>query len=217
MKKVLALLLAMGMTASLVGCGGSGTENSSSSPRTEETSLSTEMTTVQVTEEVSSSSIEMTADDTGEGEKTLTSVLFDVTIPEGLIYEVYSCAFADETNGSIEIKFGKESTLEGRISVSTQGMVKSFDEAVQRCIDLRNLDTYENGKSEIGEDVTIGDTTYKEVKMSTEWDQETVLATYYKTDAGEDAAVDITLADDKGLTFDDPLVKSLVESIVYKK
>lgn len=115
MKKVLALLLAMGMTASLVGCGGSGTENSSSSPRTEETSLSTEMTTVQVTEEVSSSSIEMTADDTGEGEKTLTSVLFDVTIPEGLIYEVYSCAFADETNGSIEIKFGKESTLEGRI------------------------------------------------------------------------------------------------------
>lgn len=216
MKKVLALLLALGITASLVGCGGSGTENSSSSTQTEETVSATELTTEQVTE-VTSSSIEMTADDTGEGEKTLTSVLFDVTIPEGLIYEVYSCAFADDTNGSIEIKFGKESTLEGRISVSTQGMVESFDEAVQRCIDLRNLDTYEDGKSEIGEDVTIGDTTYKEVKISTEWDKETILATYYKTAGGEDAAVDITLSDDDGLTFDDPLVKSLVESIVYKK
>ena len=170
MKKVLALLLALGMTASLVGCGGSGTENSSSSTQTEETVSATELTTETATEqvtEVTSSTIEMTADDTGEGEKTLTSVLFDVTIPEGLIYEVYSCAFADDTNGSIEIKFGKESTLEGRISVSTQGMVESFDEAVQRCIDLRNLDTYEDGKSEIGEDVTIGDTTYKEVKIST--------------------------------------------------
>ncbi len=216
MKKILALLLAVGMTASLVGCGGSKTENSSSSSQTEESIVTTEATTEPTTEE-SASSIEMTADDTGEGEKTLTSVLFDVTIPEGLIYEVYSCAFADETNGSIEIKFGKESVLEGRISVSTQGMVESFDEAVQRCIDLRNLDTYENGKSEIGEDVTIGDTTYKEVKISTEWDKETILATYYKTVGGEDAAVDITLSDDDGLTFDDPLVKSLIESIVYKK
>lgn len=217
MKKVLALLLTIGMTVSLVGCGGSETENNSSSSQTDESTLSAEMTTEEVTEVELSSSIEMKADDTGEGEKTLTSILFDVTIPEGLIYEVYSFGFADETNGSIEIKFGKESVLEGSISISTQGMVESFDEAVQRCIDLRNLDTYENGKSEIGEDVTIGDTTYKEVKISTEWDKETILATYYKTAGGEDAAVDITLSDDDGLTFDDPLVKSLVESIVYKK
>lgn len=214
MKKVLVLLLAMVMTASFVGCGGESSENdATSAPKAKKV---TEVATVATTES-SATSVEMEYGDTGEGEKTLTSILFDVTIPEGFIYEVYDFGFADDTNGSIEIKFGKESTLEGSVTVTTQGMVESLDETVQRCIDLRNLDTYEEGKSEIGEDVTIGDTTYKEVKISTEWDQETVLVTYYKTDAGEDAAVEITLADDKGLTFDDPLVKALVESIVYKK
>lgn len=211
MKKVLALLMAMTITISLVGCGGESSENdATSAPKAKEV-------TEVATTETPATSVEMEYGDTGEGEKTLTSILFDVTIPEGFTYEVYSFAFADDTNGSIEIKFGKESLLEGSVRVTTQGMVTSLDDVVQRCIDLRNLDTYEDGKSEIGGDVTIGDTTYKEVKISTEWDQDTVLATYYKTDAGEDAAVEITLADDKGLTFDDQLVKELVESIVYKK
>ncbi len=214
MKKVLVLLMAMTMTASLVGCGGGNTDdNSSSTPKTEATTVvSAEETTV-----AEDTVTEMELGDSGDGEKALSCMFFDVTIPEGLKYEIYDLGFASETSGSVEVKFGKSSTIEGAIKFTTQRMDSNLEDAVDYTIELRNLDTYEEGKYEIKDDVTIGDTTYREVKISTEWDKETIYVAYYKTDAGEDAVVEIVLSDDDGMTLDDPLVKSLVESIVYKK
>jgi hypothetical protein len=114
------------------------------------------------------------------------------------------------------LNFGKTSALDGSIVVSTQRMTPSLDECVTRCIELRNLDTYKEGKSEVVGDVTFGDTTYKEVKISNEWGSDTNYVTYFKTAAGLDGYVEITVKD-KYLSPDDELVKELINSIVYKK
>ncbi len=215
MKKVLVLLMAMTMTAALVGCDGGNTDdNSSSTPKTEATTVASAEEETTVAEDTVT---EMELGDSGEGEKKLSCMFFDITIPEGLLYEVYDLGFASETSGSVEVKFGKSSTIEGAIRFSTQRMQSNLEDVVDYTIELRNLDTYEEGKYEIKDDVTIGDTTYREVKISTEWDNETIYVAYYKTDAGEDAAVEIILSDDDGMTLDDPLVKELINSIVYKK
>ena len=97
-------------------------------------------------------------------------------------------------------------------------MISSLDDAIEECIRVRNLDTYKEGKSEIGEEVTQGDTTYKEVKMSHENGAETCLVSYYKRADGKDVYVEIRAKEtalDK-LTIDDPLVQKLAESAVYK-
>jgi hypothetical protein len=219
MKKVLVLLMALTMTASLVGCGGGSDTDETSAPKTEATTVASaeEGTTVEETTQApASTSTEMAPGVTGDGPQELTSIFFDAKVPEGLKYEVYTHAFADDTNGTIQLNFGKTSALDGSIVVSTQRMTPSLDECVTRCIELRNLDTYKEGKSEVVGDVTFGDTTYKEVKISNEWGSDTNYVTYFKTAAGLDGYVEITVKD-KYLSPDDELVKELINSIVYKK
>ena len=216
MKKILAFTMAMTMIASLAGCGGSENDNDSSSDTEVTTVASGQEATIEETTAPVSTATEMAVGVEGDGPQELTSIFFDVTIPEGIKYEVYSMGFADETNGTIQLDFGKTSTIDGRITVTTQRMTPSLDECVTRCIELRNLDTYEEGKSEVAGDVTFGDTTYKEVKISTEWGSDTNYVTYFKTAAGLDACVEITIKDNY-LSPDDELVKEVINSIVYKK
>lgn len=206
----------MTMTVSLVGCDGSDA-NTDSSTKTEETTVANvEETTVEETTAAPDSSVvEMEAGAENEGPQDLTSKFFDVKVPEGLKYEVYTYAFADDTNGTIQLNFGKTSTIDGSIVVSTQRMTTSLDECVTRCIELRNLDTYKEGKSEVVGDVTFGDTTYKEVKISNEYSSDVNYVTYYKTEAGLDCYVEIKISD-KYLSPDDELVKELINSIQYK-
>lgn len=97
-------------------------------------------------------------------------------------------------------------------------MISSLDDAVNQCIRVRNLDTYKEGKSEIGEEVTYGDTTYKVVNISHENGAETCLVSYYKRADGKDIYVEIRIKqlDLDKLTIDDPLVQDLAKSAVYK-
>ena len=97
-------------------------------------------------------------------------------------------------------------------------MISSLDDAVEECIRVRNLDTYKEGKSEIGEEVTYGDTTYKVVNMSHEHGAETCLVSYYKRADGKDIYVEIKTNQDDNfkLPVDDPLVQELAKSAVYK-
>lgn len=219
MKKVLALLMAFTMALSFASCGGSSDTNkdTNTDSKAEATTVAeVEETTVEETTEAPvAASTEMEVGVKGDGPQALTSVYFDVTVPEGMKYEVYSMGFTDETNGTIQLDFGKTSTIDGQITVSTQRMTPSLDECVTRCIELRNLDTYKEGKSEVVGDVTFGDTTYKEVKISTEWGSDVNYVTYFKTAAGLDGYVEITIKD-KYLSPDDELVKELINSIIYK-
>ncbi len=219
MKKFAAILLALVMTASLAACDGSSEssdtkETTSQSSASETSEVKSEETTVEETTE----SAELQKDDSGEGEKTLDSVFCNVTIPEGLKYNVYFYSHDEDNKGTIQIDFGKSGTIEGRLEVSTTRMISSLDDAVNECIRVRNLDTYKEGKSEIGEEVTYGDTTYKVVNMSHEYGAETCLVSYYKRADGKNIYVEIktTQNDFDKLPIDDPLVQELAKSAVYK-
>lgn len=219
MKKLSVILLALIMSASLAACDGSsessGTKETSAQSSASATSeVKAEETTVEET----TASAELQEGDSGEGEKTLDSDYCTVTIPEGLQYKVNSYYHDENALGSISINFGKKSTIEGRLEVSTTRMISSLDDAVEECIRVRNLDTYEEGKSEIGEEVTYGDTTYKVVKMSHEYGAETCLVSYYKRADGKNIYVEIktTQNDFDKLPIDDPLVQELAKSAVYK-
>ena len=204
------------MTASLVACNGSsessGTKETSAQSSAQETKA--EETTVEET----TASAELKEGDSGEGEKTLDSAFCTVTIPEGLQYKINFYNHDEDALGTIEIDFGKKYTIEGRLEVSTTRMISSLDDAVEECIRVRNLDTYKEGKSEIGEEVTYGDTTYKVVNMSHEHGAETCLVSYYKRADGKDIYVEIKTnqADSFKLPVDDPLVQELAKSAVYK-
>lgn len=216
MKKLAAILLALVMTASLAACNGSsessGTKETSAQSSAQETKA--EETTVEET----TASAELKEGDSGEGEKTLDSAFCTVTIPEGLQYKVNSYYHDEDALGTIEIDFGKKYTIEGKLEVSTTRMISSLDDAVEECIRVRNLDTYKEGKSEIGEEVTYGDTTYKVVNMSHEHGAETCLVSYYKRADGKDIYVEIKTNQDDNfkLPVDDPLVQELAKSAVYK-
>lgn len=207
------------MTASLAACGGSG-ESSDTKETSAQSSASatSEAKAEETTVEETTASAELQEGDSGEGEKTLDSDFCTVTIPEGLQYEVDTYYHDEDALGTIKIDFGKNGTSEGRLEVSTTRMISSLDDAVNECIRVRNLDTYKEGKSEIGEEVTYGDTTYKEVKMSHDYGAETCLVSYYKRADGKNIYVEIKTnqADSFKLPVDDPLVQELAKSAVYK-
>lgn len=216
MKKLAVILLALVMTASLVACNGSS--ESSGTKETSAQSSASETKAEETTVEETTASAELKEGDSGEGEKTLDSAFCTVKIPEGLQYKVNSYYHDEDALGTIKIDFGKKGTTEGRLEVSTTRIISSLDDAVNECIRVRNLDTYEEGKSEIGEEVTYGDTTYKVVKMSHEYGAETCLVSYYKRADGKDIYVEIktTQNDFDKLPIDDPLVQELAKSAVYK-
>lgn len=76
----------------------------------------------------------------------------------------------------------------------------------------------EEGKSEIGEEVTYGNTTYKQVSLSNGYGAETCLVSYYKRADGKNIYVEISTkqTDFDKLQIDDPLVQELAKSAVYK-
>lgn len=180
MKKLSVILLALIMSASLAACGESGSLDTKETSAQSSVVATSETQAEETTVEETTASAELQEGDSGEGEKTLDSDYCTVTIPEGLQYKVNSYYHDENALGSIKIDFGKKGTTEGRLEVSTTRMISSLDDAVEECIRVRNLDTYEEGKSEIGEEVIYDDTTYKVVKMSHEYGAETCLVSYYK-------------------------------------
>lgn len=206
------------MTASLAACGESGNSDTKETSAQSSVVATSETQAEETTVEETTASAELQEGDSGEGEKTLDSDYCTVTIPEGLQYKVNSYYHDENALGSIKIDFGKKGTTEGRLEVSTTRMISSLDDAVNECIRVRNLDTYKEGKSEIGEEVTYGDTTYKVVNMSHEYGAETCLVSYYKRADGKNIYVEIktTQNDFDKLPIDDPLVQELAKSAVYK-
>ncbi|MGN0499130.1 MAG: hypothetical protein ACI4F6_08750 [Acutalibacteraceae bacterium] len=222
MKKFTAILLTLILAAAITACSGGNSSTGSSSETTPSSSESAEITP-QATEtqpetEAPTENKEIEMGDRGEGEKTLDSAFCTITIPEGLQYEIYTYYHDEDNLGSISINFGKKSTIEGKLEVSTTRMISSLDDAVEECIRVRNIESYTDGKYEIGEEVTYGDTTYKQVNFSQEFGSEACIVSYYKRADGKDIYVEIKTnqADSFKLPVDDPLVQELAKSAVYK-
>ena len=223
MKKFTAILLTLILAASITACSGGNSSTGSSSETPSSSSSESSEKTPQATEtqpetEAPTEKKEIEKGDSGEGEKELDSVFCNVTIPEGLKYKVYFYSYDETPLGTLQIDFGKKYTTEGRLEVSTTRMIKSLDDAVEECIRVRNIESYTDGKYEIGEEVTYGDTTYKQVNFSQEFGSEACLVSYYKRADGKDIYVEIGTKNNglSNLEISDPLVEELAKSAVYK-
>lgn len=223
MKKFTAILLTLILAASITACSGGNSSTGSSSETPSSSSSESSEKTPQATEtqpetEAPTEKKEIEKGDSGEGEKELDSVFCNVTIPEGLKYKVYFYSYNETPLGTLQIDFGKKYTTEGRLEVSTTRMIKSLDDAVEECIRVRNIESYTDGKYEIGEEVTYGDTTYKQVNFSQEFGSEACLVSYYKRADGKDIYVEIGTKNNglSNLEITDPLVEELAKSAVYK-
>ncbi|MGN0457320.1 MAG: hypothetical protein ACI4F2_10725 [Acutalibacteraceae bacterium] len=223
MKKFTAILLTLILAASITACSGGNSSTGSSSETPSSSSSESSEKTPQATEtqpetEAPTEKKEIEKGDSGEGEKELDSVFCNVTIPEGLKYKVYFYSYDETPLGTLQIDFGKKYTTEGRLEVSTTRMIKSLDDAVEECIRVRNIESYTDGKYEIGEEKTFGDTTYKQVNFSQEFGSEACLVSYYKRADGKDIYVEIGTKNNglSNLEITDPLVEELAKSAVYK-
>lgn len=223
MKKFTAILLTLILAVSITACSGGNSSTGSSSETPSSSSSESSEKTPQATEtqpetEAPTEKKEIEKGDSGEGEKELDSVFCNVTIPEGLKYKVYFYSYNETPLGTLQIDFGKKYTTEGRLEVSTTRMIKSLDDAVEECIRVRNIESYTDGKYEIGEEKTFGDTTYKQVNFSQEFGSEACLVSYYKRADGKDIYVEIGTKNNglSNLEISDPLVEELAKSAVYK-
>ena len=69
--------------------------------------------------------------DIGSGPVKIDSGLTQISIPEGLDYELYM-SFVDGNTGSIRVNFGTGNRGAGHIEVTTTRMIKSLDDATLR-------------------------------------------------------------------------------------
>lgn len=88
------------------------------------------------------------------------------------------------------------------------------DEAVQKVIELCNLDTYEKGEATIGDEVTYGDTTYTKIDVTTEWSDQTFYVAYAENGNNGDVGLVINfIVNNQQIDSADPLIGEVLESI----
>ena len=155
--------------------------------------------------------------DIGSGPVKIDSGLTQISIPEGLDYELYM-SFVDGNTGSIRVNFGTGNRGAGHIEVTTTRMIKSLDDAANECIRMNDFGTLD---SEIGDEVKYGDLTYKYVTIK-ETDVTNVkyyLVAYYNRSDDKDIYVELSTNGGDSyykMDIDDPLVGELLKSLVLK-
>ena len=242
-KKLAAVCMSLTVMASLCACGGGSSAESTTAAETTatetvvETSAEAEETAAEETtaEEnaEASETEETTAEETaaeevagieegdkGDGPADIDASLVAFTVPEGYSYEAYSCYIddADPLFGDLQLDIYKTDSSTGlalvQVVATTQYYVHSQDEAVQKVIELCNLDTYKEGKANIGDDVTYGDVTYTKIDVTTEWSDQTFYVAYAEN--GNNGGVGLVVkyvVNNKEVAADDPVIGEVLESI----
>ena len=116
----------------------------------------------------------------GEWEFVVDTPIAKFTVPAGMKYEVESDYISDDgTTATIELKLKPLDVYQlWSIRITNQGMVDSYEKAIKHTIDLQNLDTYDNGTSELLDEVEYSGIKYQTIKTSTEWGTDYFLAGY---------------------------------------
>ncbi len=234
MKKFIALLMSLTIAVSLCACGnsssGSTDANVTESERSESSvpDTSNEKTESQQPEEANVETQQpeetqepagMQEGDTGDGPADLDAGLVKFTVPEGYSYEAYDFYIDEDEplHGYIIIDINETGSYGTpvRVDVNTQSMVYSQDDAIQRTIDLCNLQTSKEGKYTIGDTATYGENTYTRIDISTEYSEETYFTAYAENGNSYGGGAFIRVkVDTEKMEADDPLVKAILESIV---
>ena len=207
MRKTLSFLMAGLLVFCLAGC------NNENNP---ETNIDNETNETQVNEpEVNEPEVEednwLSYWDEWDGEFVVDTPIAKFTIPEWMHYEVKSDYISEDgKTATIELWLEPlEATQFWNIRITNQGMVDSFEKAVEHTIALQNLDTYDEGKYELLDEVEYAGIKYQTIKTSTEWGTDYFLAGYKW---GWEIVVKMP-EKDGGFAIDSDEVKSIMESL----
>ena len=148
----------------------------------------------------------------GEWEFVVDTPIAKFTVPAGMKYEVESDYISDDgTTATIELKLKPLDVYQlWSIRITNQGMVDSYEKAVEHTIALQNLDTYENwATANLLDEVEYAGIKYQTIKVSTEWGTDYFLAGYKW---GWEIVVKMP-EENWGFAIDSDEVKSLMESL----
>ena len=213
MKKILALLMILTVSLSLFACGkadGDGKE-------------STTGNTIAVDETEDTTAEETTAEgmkegDEGNGPADINAEFITLKLPAGYKYKVdsFSKDSKDPLKGDVTLfiyKDGEYSPV-AKLTATARNTVRSQEEAVENTIKLCNLQTYKNGKSEIGKDAQYGENTYSIIHVTTENYEKDFFVTYANRGESDKTGLLVKLEiNNKNIKADDPFIKELLDSL----
>lgn len=228
MKKILALLMIFAASLSLFACGKvdgddmvNTTENTNAVDATKATTAeatTAEATAAEATAAEATATAEIKEGDKGNGPADINAEFITLTLPSGYKYEVdsYSKDSKDPLKGNVTLYIYKDGSYSSiaTLTATARNMVSSQEEAVENTIKLCNLQTYKNGKSEIGKDVQYGENTYSTIHVTTENYEKDFFVTYANRGASDKTGllVKLEIKNDK-IKADDPFIKELLDSL----
>ena len=148
----------------------------------------------------------------GEWEFVVDTPIAKFTVPAGMKYEVKSDYISDDSKtATIELGLQPLETYQfWSIRITNQGMVDSYEKAIEHTIALQNLDSYTNWASaDLLDEVEYAGIKYQTIKVSTEWGTDYFLAGYKW---GWEIVVEMP-EENGGFAIDSDEVKSLMESL----
>ena len=213
MKKILALLMILTVSLSLFACGKADGDGKESTTGNTIAVDKTEDTTAEVT-----TAEGMKEGDEGNGPADINAEFITLKLPAGYKYKVdsFSKDSKDPLKGDVTLfiyKDGEYSPV-AKLTATARNMVRSQEEAVENTIKLCNLQTYKNGKSEIGKDAQYGENTYSIIHVTTEKYEKDFFVTYANRGESDKTGLLVKLEiNNKNIKADDPFIKELLDSL----
>lgn len=213
MKKILALLMILTVSLSLFACGKADGDGKESTTGNTIAVDKTEDTTAEVT-----TAEGMKEGDEGNGPADINAEFITLRLPAGYKYKVdsFSKDSKDPLKGNVTLfiyKDGEYSPV-AKLAATARNMVRSQEEAVENTIKLCNLQTYKNGKSEIGKDAQYGENTYSIIHVTTENYEKDFFVTYVNRGESDKTGLLVKLEiNNKNIKADDPFIKELLDSL----
>jgi hypothetical protein len=213
MKKILALLMILTVSLSLFACGKADGDGKESTTGNTIAVDKTEDTTAEVT-----TAEGMKEGDEGNGPADINAEFITLKLPAGYKYKVdsFSKDSKDPLKGNVTLfiyKDGEYSPV-AKLTATARNMVRSQEEAVENTIKLCNLQTYKNGKSEIGKDAQYGENTYSTIHVTTENYEKDFFVTYVNRGESDKTGLLVKLEiNNKNIKADDPFIKELLDSL----
>ena len=146
-----------------------------------------------------------------EWEFAVDTAIAKFTVPAWMKYEVESDYISDDNQiATIELSIQPLEVFQlWNFKITNQGMVDSYEKAIEHTIALQNLDTYDNWSSELLDEVEYNGIKYQTIKTTTEYGSDYFLA-WYKW--GWEIVV--KMPEEKGwFEINGPEVKALLESL----
>ena len=148
----------------------------------------------------------------GEWEFVVDTPIAKFTVPAGMKYEVESDYISDDgRTATIELKLQPLEVYQfWSIRITNQGMVDSYEKAIEHTIALQNLDSYTNwATADLLDEVEYAGIKYQTIKVTTEWGTDYFLAGYKWW-----WEIVVKMPEkDWGFTIDSPEIKALMESL----